>query len=193
MEPTDFLLNKLIDLTSGLDKVLLGEFAKAMPLKKHCKGEVIAPAGRVANEVFFVEKGCVRMLYYLECREVTASFYFEGSFTGPCISMMFRTENQQVFEAFEDCQIRTLSFENYTALLQQQPEFYRLRSTIAERIMADQELIIRFFLGLTPKQRYQYLMENQPELFLRVPQHHVASMIGVTAVSLSRIRKRISY
>ncbi|MFD2513243.1 Crp/Fnr family transcriptional regulator [Pontibacter locisalis] len=192
MEPADFLLNKLVDLKSGLNKTLLEKFAKAMPLKAFRKGELIAPAGRVANEVFFVEKGCVRMLYYLESKEVTASFYFEGSFTGPCISMMFKTENQQVFEAFEECKIRSLSFAAYTELLKQQPEFYRLRSTIAERIMADQELIIRFFLGLTPKQRYQYLMENQPELFLRVPQHHIASMIGVTAVSLSRIRKRIS-
>lgn len=163
-----------------------------MPIKKYSKGEIIAPAGRVANEVFFVEKGCVRMLYYLESKDVTASFYFEGSFTGPCISMMFKTINQQVFEAFEACQIRTLSFDTYMSLLEEQPLFYRLRSTIAERIMADQEQIIRFFLSFTPIERYQYLMKHQPELFFRIPQHYIASMIGVTPVSLSRIRKRIT-
>ncbi|WP_225000302.1 Crp/Fnr family transcriptional regulator [Cesiribacter sp. SM1] len=192
MDTPDFLLQKLTELNSGVSAVLLEDFARAMPLKKFRKGETIAPAGKVASEVFFVEKGCVRMLYYLESKEVTASFFFEGGFTGPCISMMFKTINQQVFEAFEDCHIRTLNFDTYMSLLRQQPCFYQLRSTIAESIMADQELIIRFFLSFTPMERYQYLIKNQPQLFMRVPQHHIASMIGITPVSLSRIRKRIA-
>jgi CRP-like cAMP-binding protein len=101
MDTPSFLLQKLKGLKSGAGTELLENFARAMPLKQFRKGETIAPAGKVATEVFFVEKGCVRMLYYLESKEITASFFFEGSFNGPCISMMFKTINQQVFEAYE--------------------------------------------------------------------------------------------
>ena len=106
--------------------------------------------------------------------------------------MMLQVPNRQVFEAAETCELFMLSRAFYLQVLQAVPELYKVKSVIAERTMFEQEDIISFFLSHTPQERYLTLLEQQPQLFRRVPQHYIASMIGVSAVSLSRIRKRLA-
>lgn len=187
----DALIAKLKAFDIGLSDELIRAFAFAFEYRSYAKGAIISQAGPPAREVFYIYKGCVRLYYYRDGAEITAAFSLEGAMTGPCKSMMLQTPNRQVFECAEDCELFMLSRTAYFNLLTAQPEVYKLKSVIAERIMFEQEDIIAFFLSHTPEERYRYLLEQQPELLLRVPQMHLASMIGVSPVSLSRIRRRL--
>ncbi len=191
-EEYHFLLKRLQELQADTATELMAKFASAFVWRRYKKGEIISPEGICAREVFFVNKGCVRLFYRRDGKEITAAFAFEGAFTGPCKSMMLQTLNRQIFEAAEDCELMMLSRANYFKVLTEEPRLHKIKSVIAERILFDQEDIISFFLSYTPQERYLYLCNHQPQLFQRVPQHFIASMIGISAVSLSRIRRRLS-
>lgn len=105
----------------------------------------------------------------------------------------FTTQEEGVFtiEALEDSIVLELSKQSYDNLSNSAPQ---IKELLYEIMFSRFSLIIRrllFDLKYTPQQRYQKLLNSRPELIQRVPQHYIASYLGITAVSLSRIRNRI--
>ena len=167
---------------------VLGYFER----KVFSKRSVVIPAGQVADEVYFVVKGCLRLYYMKDGVDRTTYFFTEHMFAGTYDSFLSRRPSLIAMEALEDTEVLALSHASLQELYQRFPKMNEfVRRSIEDRFVGLHDLFTAYLLN-SPEERYLALLKERPELIQRVPQHHIASFIGVTPVSLSRIRARIA-
>jgi CRP-like cAMP-binding protein len=156
-------------------------------------GEHLVFAGDSLSEVFFVAGGLLRLYYSdREGREWNKAFTAEGGFAGSLASGLLGVPAPYSIQALELTSVLVATWADLEALYDRHPALERLGRRIAERIAVKKELRERAFLELTPTERYEAFVHDEPALFARLPLFHVASYVGVTEVSLSRIRGRLA-
>lgn len=151
---------------------------------------ILLKEGDIAKKAFFIEKGCLRISFNNNGKDLTFQFFFEGESVSSIES--FRTNQPSLFtiESIEPCVLQTISKKNFQTILEsstairQQVEEYTF-----QRLIYYQKLFLSRIKD-NPEKRYQELLKNNPQILLRVPQHYIASFLGITPVSLSRIRNR---
>ena len=158
------------------------------------KGDHMLRAGNVADEVFFVHKGLLR--YYFndqndDGQERTGQFFDEGIVVTDTESFLAKVPATQNFEALEKSSIVVLPRNVLEAGYDADHSIERFgRLMLQEALIGSQRRASRL-LTLQPEDRYRRFIESRPEVARRVPQYLVASYLGLTPESLSRIRKRI--
>jgi CRP-like cAMP-binding protein len=163
-----------------------------LPVRVFPKGEYLLRQGEISNAFFYIVEGCVRMYYEVGEEERTAFFYTETQFVSSYESFTRQIPSKHNLQSIEDTTIVIISHEEAHKILEQFPKFELLSRVLQEEELIIYQNIIATFITLSPEQRYLKLLEEQPDLFRRIPQHYLATYIGVKAESLSRIRKRIS-
>lgn len=159
------------------------------------KGDHILRAGTVADEVFFVHRGLLR--YYFndpndDGQERTGQFFDEGIVVTDAESFLARLPAEQNFEALEQSSIVVLPRAVLQAGYDEDHAIERFgRLMLQEALIGSQRRAGRL-LTLQPEDRYRRFIETRPEVARRVPQYLVASYLGLTPESLSRIRRRIA-
>ncbi|MEQ9443774.1 MAG: Crp/Fnr family transcriptional regulator [Cyclobacteriaceae bacterium] len=148
--------------------------------------------GEVAREVYFVNKGCLRLFYPKEGEEVTAFIFLENLFATALDSLLQQIPSQQSLETLEDSELLVIDHENFRKMYAYSVNFQIMGRRVAEQRFINAQRILSSYILDSPEERYQKLLQTQPEWFQRVPQHYLASFLGITPVSLSRIRKRIT-
>ncbi|ULQ57691.1 Crp/Fnr family transcriptional regulator [Flavihumibacter rivuli] len=148
--------------------------------------------GDIARELYFVNKGVLRLFYNKEGEEVTGFLFSEGLFASSYESFLRRAPSIQSLETLEDADLLVLTSDALEKLYQDVPRINILTRKIAEQRFINAQLLLSSFIMETPEERYRKFAEQHPEILLRVPQHIIASYLGITPVSLSRIRARLS-
>ncbi len=158
----------------------------------YSKKTTLCYMNQVANQIYFVCQGMLRLYTEKEDSEELTIFLFpEGLFAASFESFITQQKSQQVIETLEDSYCLCLSYANLQALYQRYPVFNSITRKIAELRFINAQRIFTSYIMDSPEQRYNRLMKEQPGLIQRVPLHILASFLGITPVSLSRIRKRI--
>lgn len=146
--------------------------------------------GHVSRKMFFVEKGCLRTWINSNGKDITTQFFFEGDGVSSIESFMTNKPSLYTIESVEPCILQTITQKAFQDTLNNSQE---LRVNILEhlylRLLKNQQIFFSY-LKNTPQQRYEELLAQHPEIIQRVPQHYIASYLGITPVSLSRIRNR---
>lgn len=155
------------------------------------KGTVLLKEGQKSNEGYFVLEGCIRTYYIKEGEEKTTAFYTEmEGHTPNCV--IPRQPSEYYVATSEDC-ILTISNPDMEAeIFEKFPKFETLCRVLSEELLAKQQINFDDFKTSTPEQRYLNLVEKRPDLIQRVPQHQLASYLGIKPQSLSRLRARIA-
>ena len=179
-------LKKYIEITQK-DIDFLNEH---LTVENYNKGDVIFEEGKVADTFYFNQSGLVRLYYTNEGVENTAFFYTENQFVSAYESFMRRIPARQNFQALEPTSLVAISFNGAQEILQFNHKFEFLAMTAMEEELIVCQRIIESLLSNSPEERYLLLMKTNPEYFERIPQHYIASFIGVKPESLSRIKKR---
>ncbi|WKN40767.1 Crp/Fnr family transcriptional regulator [Tunicatimonas pelagia] len=148
--------------------------------------------GTVAQEVYFINQGCLRLFYPREGEEITAFIFLENLFATSLESLLQQTPSQQCLETLEDSELLVISYENLMKVYNYSVNFQIMARRITEQRFINAQRILSSHILDSPEERYQKLLATQPAWFQRVPQHYIASFLGITPVSLSRIRKRMS-
>jgi CRP-like cAMP-binding protein len=146
--------------------------------------------GKISKTMFFIEKGCLRTWVNNEGKEVTTQFFFEGDRVSSIES--FRTNQPSLYsiESIERCILNTISQKDFQDVLGYLPEIKKeIEEHLFKRLFQTQQLFFSY-LKNNPEQRYKELLVQHPEIIQRVPQHYIASYLGITPESLSRIRNR---
>lgn len=146
--------------------------------------------GEVSRTMFFVEKGCLRTWVNANGKDITTQFFFEGDSVSSIES--FRTNQPSLYsiESIEPCVLETISQKDFQNAIENSPELKKmLEEHLFKRLFQTQQFAFSYIKN-TPQQRYQELIEKHPHIIQRVPQHYIASYLGITSVSLSRIRNR---
>lgn len=146
--------------------------------------------GQVSKAMFFIEKGCLRTWINNNGKEITTQFFFEGNSVSSIES--FRTNQPSLYsiESLEPCILQTISQKDFQEAIENSPELKKaFEERLFKRLFQAQQLFYSY-LKNNPQQRYEELLVQHPHIVQRVPQHYIASYLGITSVSLSRIRNR---
>lgn len=146
--------------------------------------------GAMVHEVLFVCEGLLRF-YYLNDKgdEANKAFIAENTFAGPLGASALNLPVLYGVQALEPTTLLVASFADFTALYDVDPIFDRLGRRLAEWLLMRKEVRARSLLQQQAKERYLDFVANHPDLVQRVPQYHIATYLGITEVSLSRLRR----
>ncbi len=146
--------------------------------------------GDISQECFFIIKGCIRAYYVKDGEEITTNFYMENEAVTPSAYGQ-NTLSKYYLECIEDTMICVGTVDKEIEIYKKYPALESLTRTFGENLIAKQQETIDEFKMSTPEERYLHLIKNRADLIQRVPQHQIASYLGIKPESLSRIRKRI--
>lgn len=181
-------IEKFIKL-SDEDWNLLAPHLEIRKLKKH---DLLSEIGKVANEVGFVLEGMLRHYYLKDGEEKTTYFYFENHFVTSYISCITKQPSQLSIEALSDCVLIVFPYNILQELFEKNKTWQKFGRLIAEYIAIGLEERMVGLLMLSPEERYLELIKgNKIKIIERVPQHYIANYLGITPVSMSRIRNRV--
>lgn len=146
--------------------------------------------GNVAKYIYFIEKGALRLWFNKDGKDITFQFFFEDQAVASIESFFNNTPSLFSLESIEQTEVIAISKPNFELLLEQYPV---LKDELFHLLAARCQNYAHLFLSRiknTPQERYAELLKNRPEIIQRVPQHYIASYLGMTPISLSRIRNR---
>ena len=161
-----------------------------IPVQSFHKRELLLAEGEISKAFYFNLSGFVRLFYINKGEEKTAYFYPEKTFISAYASFTQQIPSQLNLQATESTTLAIISLEASRQLLAYSPKFEILARVAMEEELINHQEIIASLLTLNPEERYFHLLDKNPAIFQRVPQRQIASYIGVTAESLSRIKKR---
>jgi CRP-like cAMP-binding protein len=156
------------------------------------KGELMVPEGETGKEVAIIIEGQMRHFYTCDGEEKTTYFYFEQAFVSAYISCITGKPSLVSIEALADTRLLVFPYSILKELFTKSIYWERFGRLIAEWAMMGLEDRMVGLLTQSPEERYLALINsNKTKILERIPQHHIANYLGITPVSLSRIRNRI--
>lgn len=159
-------------------------------LNKVKKGALLLSYGQICKEIYFVTKGCLRLYYISDGVEITVWFSFEDNSAIELSSFLSGEPTEYFIEAIEDSEFLSLDKSVLLKLYANYPEMERVVRSFWEDVILN---LLQRFSALqkdTAEERYLNLVK-QPNYLQRIPQKYLASYIGVTPTSLSRIRRKL--
>ncbi|MCH5716229.1 Crp/Fnr family transcriptional regulator [Niabella hibiscisoli] len=184
-------IDLILDAIYSLPPESRGRLTQDIKEVSYPKGYILLRAQKIENSIYFIKKGIVRAYESSTENEVTFWFGQEGD---PVISMKSYIKSQKGYEdieLLENTELYQISTQKLQALFNEDLHIANWGRKLAEQelIKTEERLIAMQFKTAT--QRYKDLLEQQPGLFNRVSLGHIASYLGITQVSLSRIRAEI--
>ena len=156
---------------------------------------ILLKEGEVAKKLFLIEKGCVRVWFNNNGKDVTFQFFFENSTVSSIESFRKNFPSPVFIETIEPSVIWWIHKKDLDVIiieLNEIPAFRNLfTDTLFERTFAYMKHFFSFIKD-TPEQRYLNLLKEKPQLIQRVPQHYIASYLGISSVHLSRIKNKLA-
>ncbi len=164
----------------------------SMVVKRCPKGTHLLMAGQVCTEAYFVLQGCIRQYRVVDGEERSEGFFTEDDWVLSIQSMMNRTPAEHFLVCAEDTTVVVGTEPREQELYRRFPRFESISRMAMQKVLAQQQERFAAYLTDSPEQRYLTLLRTRPDIFQRIPQYQLASYIGVTPESLSRIRKRLA-
>lgn len=167
-------------------------FESILKIEKVKKKTPLVEFGTVCRKIYFVEKGSVRLYYYKEGEEVCGKFFFENELTASFESFIQQKPSFQILETLEDSVLISFLYDDLQKLYDKYPVYYKVFMNILNYSFILIQKLISLYILTDPLERYLQLVEQYPEIIQRVPQKYIASFLGITPFSLSRIKARLA-
>ena len=152
------------------------------------KGDLLTEEGKTSKYMYFLAKGVARTYLYLNGKDITHWISLENSLITSWFSYVQEKPGSEYIELTEDSELVRLSKEEWEILYQKHPELERFSRIILEQEMSIIDEFYKGYYFLTAKQKYELLISALPQIVQRANLGHIASMLGITQETLSRIR-----
>ena len=152
------------------------------------KNKDLQPIGHTCKTIYFIKKGVARIYYFKDGIDITESFFFENSIIARVESLFTGKPSRKAIQVLEDAEIIAINANELFKLYDSFPEIERLFRKIFEAAYVDTVNRIEGIQFHSAEERYKALLAEAPNVIQRIPLKYVASYLGITQVSLSRIR-----
>lgn len=156
---------------------------------------VLLREGQVSQKMFFVEKGCIRVWFNKQGKDISIQFFFENSMVSSIESLRKNIPSPGTIETLEPSVLWQINKKDLNMMLNEIKETPLLRDKFIDLVFERAfDYMKHFFASIrdTPEERYLQLLADQPQIIQRVPQHYIASFLGVSTVHLSRIKNKLA-
>ncbi len=156
------------------------------------KGEFLLQEKNISDDYFYLEKGLMRtFLYDLQGDEITTNFFTENNIVFEVTSFFNRVPSESNIQAITDCYGFKICYEELNKLFHKKPAFRDFgRAILVKEFIASQKRNYGM-INSTAEERYQALLASKPEILLYSPLKYIASYLGITDSTLSRLRKNL--
>ena len=182
--------------------LLFQYFKKFSPLSKEAEDAIIEissivtikknkdlqPIGHTCKTIYFIKRGVARIYYFKDGIDITERFFFENNIIARVESLFTGKPSRKAIQILEDAEIIAINSTQLFKLYDTFPEIERLFRKIFESAYVETVNRIEGIQFHSAEERYNALLNEAPNVLMRVPLKHVASYLGITQVSLSRIR-----
>ncbi|NJL75042.1 MAG: Crp/Fnr family transcriptional regulator [Saprospiraceae bacterium] len=174
-------------------KILLA-LLRNVTMKSFDKGEILIQVGSTKRDVYYIRKGLVRSYMVDEdVNEITFQIYAEHQVFTNAHSVLFNESSKFYYQTLEHTKVYIVDYNALLKLTSQNAELLELnRSYFGKKVIEQVFQRVESFVFLSPEERYKKFVQDNPKLIHRVPDKYIANVLGITPVSLSRIRNRIS-
>ena len=159
--------------------------------KQLSRKEHLLKAGQVSRKICFIGKGLLRCFYIKENHEVCSWFMKEGDVIVSVESFFGQKESYESIQALEDCLLYYITYDELQYIYRHFPEFNFIGRVLLEKYYTLSEQRLYSLRMQRSQERYDYLLENHGDLVLRVPAKYLASYLGITEVTMSKIKGRM--
>lgn len=175
-----------------LDEEETRAIVEDIPLETYPMGTILLHEGEVSSACYFILKGCIRQYHLIDGVEKTTGFFTELQAVVNFTSFAQQVPSKHYFACVEETTAVVGRPDAEAEMYQKFPKFAAMSRAMMEQDFGKTQEAMANFITSSPEERYLGLLQTRPELLQRVPQHQLASYLGVTPESLSRIRKRIA-
>jgi CRP/FNR family transcriptional regulator, anaerobic regulatory protein len=155
------------------------------------KGDYFLKPGQVCNTLSFQCSGLIRCYLHSGDTEITQWISATGGFLSDLGGLIFKQPARMYVQALSDTDVYTMSYENYLRIGAVIPEWHHLEKLFIARCFVFMEQRVFSLLSMNAEERYQWLFNYNPALFNQVPLQYLASMMGMTPETLSRVRRKL--
>lgn len=177
-------INQFINLSEETENAIL-QLAEKITIEK---GEQLLAEGKTCKHLYFLEEGTLRSFFYLKGKDVTHWIYPNNSMVTSWYSYVTKNPSSEYIEATENSVLISLSYDNWQTLYSNHPELERFGRIVLESQIAAIDEFYKGYYFLTAKEKYELLITNYPSIIQRANLGHIASMLGISQETLSRIR-----
>ena len=169
------------------------EFLQQTQLIELNAGDVFLEQGSLKNNTYFIKHGLIRS-YYIDKKgeEITNRLRYENQLIAAYEILFFNQAARFNFQALEKSELFVINFNELRKIIEQNTKLDSSRRYFMMNILSESLSALDDFILLSPEQRYLKFIQDHPVLLNRAPIKYIANVLGITPVSLSRIRKRIS-
>lgn len=155
------------------------------------KKKILLEQGDVSRHAYYVESGCLRLWHNDDGNDVSIKFFLKGDLVASLESFYLNEPSKFGIEAIVPSVVRVATKQDFVNQIEQSPEFRSHMLTVSVHCMSDYQQLFLDRIKNNPEARYVRMTEESPDVLKIVPQYYIASYLGVTPVSLSRIRKKV--
>jgi CRP-like cAMP-binding protein len=172
------------------DLVKLFQMAKT---RRVSSGDIYIKEGATYNKLAYIKKGLIRAYTLKENGdEITVLLRWEDQFLASHDNVILHQPSRFIYQALEDTELLEVDYDLAQSVFDQNQQYAKARNFFLLNMLAESMARVETFIMLNPEERYLKLMKEKPDIINRVPSKYIASLLGITPVSLSRIRKRIA-
>jgi len=186
MEAIFQLLSQFMPLSEKLKQ----DLTAVIFIKVGVKGEIIVSQDKICDQLFFIKRGFLRGFHYHNGKEITSWFGFENDFATSIYSFVSRKQGYENIEVIENSILIGITYKDLNTIYRLHPEFNLAGRLLTERYyieLMERTLCLQF---QTAKQSYEQLVATKPHILKRASLGHVASYLGISQETLSRIRAK---
>lgn len=170
---------------------LLEELLDGSRERSFDKGDLVLEPGTTSQDVYFIEKGLVRIFYYKELKTITHFFFMENSFVTSSESLFYNKKSIYGIEALEQSKLIQIPFSLIESMADRSMEMNKVIQQILTTALTAFSRRLNSLQFESAQERYQYLMETNPDIILRAPLGDIASYLGISQQTLSVIRAQV--
>jgi CRP-like cAMP-binding protein len=178
------LIEQVAPLSSGLREKL----EKVLVIRNLERGAILLHEGEICNTAYFLVKGTARLYYKIKDKEITNRFLVGGMVAISYYSYFAQKPSFENLHLLEDCTFEVTSREVFESLYVQFPELHNIMRLILERGYIESEERAMILRRLSAKERYEILLTKFPHIFQKASTEQIASFLGISRETLSRIR-----
>jgi CRP/FNR family transcriptional regulator, anaerobic regulatory protein len=182
---------KSIKAIASLNEAEEKAFLSILEVKVFKKKEFLLQEGKICNKITFVNSGCMRLFYNVEGVENTIQFFFGNSWYTDYASFLTGQPTIENMQALEESEVVQFKKDALYKLYDSMPIFDKVGRIFAENAYLSISQLNQMKTNEDPEVRYINLLKTRPEIAQQIPQHYIASYLGIKPETLSRIRKRI--